>query len=246
MHDPIGQALRQGEAPEAPKASASPLVTGRYAMYFSGEECGGERWEIAESGDGYVIIGEQEMHAPHPLPSRQEYRAMLDTNWRPTGLDVIWTVGDRRLQAMHRAAERMWRVRIEYGGGTHEQQGDYPDGCEVEYTTHLFNMVILARRDFQVGGEHDFPVLRIGPPLMAVTPERMIYRCVEHGRHETPLGHFNARRYVVYLPSEGEESGYTFWADDDGFVLESYEGHDRSRPWMRLVEFESKQSRRRS
>ena len=125
---------------------------------------------------------------------------MLDTNWRPIGLDVIWTVGDRRLHAMHRAAERMWRVRIEYGGGTREQQGDYPEGCEVEYTTHLFNMVILARRDFQVGGEHDFPVLRIGPPLMAVTPARMLYRCVEVGTHDSPIGRVKAKRYVASLP----------------------------------------------
>ena len=235
MHDPVGQALR-----------ASPIVTGRYAMFFSGEECGGERWDIARSGEGFTITGEQEIHPPHPFPSRQEYRAMLDSRWRPVGLDVIWTVGERRLVALHRAEERTWRVRIEYGGQTREQQGDFPDVCEVEFTTHLFNSVILARRDFQVGGEHEFPVLRIGPPLMAVTPERMIYRCVERGVFETPLGRCDARRYVVYLPSEGEAEGYTFWADEEGFVLESYEGHDLSRPWMRLVEFHAMNSWRPS
>ena len=213
------------------------LVSGRYTMFHAGDECGGERWEIAAWGDGYAITGEQEIHAPHPFPSRQEYRAMLDSRWRPVGLDVIWTVASRRLVALHRADERTWRVRIDYGGKTREQHGDYPDLCEVEYTTHLFNAVILARRDFQVGGEHEFPVLRIGPPLMAVTPERMVYRCVERGAFRTPLGRFDAKRYRVYLPSEGEEQGYTFWADEDGFVLESYEGHDLGRPWMRLVEF---------
>jgi hypothetical protein len=216
---------------------AGPLVSGRYAMYWSGAECGGERWEIGASDDGYTITGDQEIHAPHPLPSRQEYRAILDRHWRPIGLDVIWTVGSRRLVALHRAIERTWRVQIDYAGQSREQHGDYPDVCEVEYTTHLFNAVILARRDFQVGGEHEFPVLRIGPPLMAVTPERMIYRCIERGSFETALGRFPAKRYVVYLPSEGEANGYTFWADEDGFVLESYEGHDDSRPWMRLVEF---------
>jgi len=130
----------------------------------------------------------------------------------------------------------MWRVRIEYGGQVRDQEGDFPDLCEVEYGTHLFNTVMLARRDFQIGGEHEFPVLRIGPPLMAVSPERMLYRCVERGSVETPFGAVAAKRYVVSLPPGPEEQGYSFWADEDGLVLESYEGPDRSRPWMRLVE----------
>ncbi len=224
MHDPLGTLL------------AEPLVTGRYALFFDGQECGAERWELARTRDGLVVTGEQEIETPHPFPNRQEYRATLTPEWRPTGLDVIWTVGSRRLVAMHRAEGGIWRVRIEYAGQTREQQGDFPESCEVEYTTHLFNAVILARRDFQVGGEHEFPVLRIGPPLMAVTPERMVYRCVERGVFHSPLGSFAAKCYVAYLTSQGESHGYSFWADDDGFVLESYEGHDRTRPWMRLVE----------
>jgi len=217
-------------------AIAAFVAAGRYVLYHDGQECGGERWEIARTADGYVIVGEQQMGPPHPLPNRQEYRATLTSDWRPAGLDVIWEVGERRLVAMHRADGATWRVRIEYGGQVREQQGDFPDICEIEFTTHLANLVILARRDFQVGGEHDFPVLRIGPPLMAVTPERMIYRCVDRGSVATAIGPRDAKRYVAYLPSDGEERGYTFWADDDGFVLESYEGHDPARPWMRLVE----------
>src|SRR4029453_1460974 len=108
--------------------------------------------------------------------------------------------------------------------------------AEVEIATMLSNVFLLTRRDFQVGGEHEFPVLRIGPPLMAVTPERMLVRCVEKGTFDTPRGPVRASRYVVSLPPRTEEEGYTFWADEDGFVLESYEGLDRSRPWMRLVE----------
>lgn len=223
---------------ELQSAPALDLVaSGRYALFFNGQECGSERWEIARGADGYTITGEQELLAPHPLPNRQQYRAMLSPEWRPTGLDMIWTVGERALTAMHRAADNMWRVRIDYEGQTREQEGDFPEYCEIEFTTHLANTVILARRDFQVGGEHDFPVLRIGPPLMAVTPERMVYRCIERGTVEVALGRREARCYVAFLPSEGEESGYTFWADEDGFVLESYEGHDRTRPWMKLIEF---------
>ena len=50
------------------------------------------------------------------------------------------------------------------------------------------------------------------------------------------FGAVAAKRYVVSLPPGPEEQGYSFWADEDGLVLESYEGPDRSRPWMRLVE----------
>jgi hypothetical protein len=155
---------------------------------------------------------------------------------RVTGLEVLWNVGPRLLRATHAADGPRWRARIDYEGQTREQEGDYPDACEVEYATHLFTTFILARRDFALGGEHEFPVLRIGPPLMAVSPERMLYRCVERGVFAGPAGGVGARRYVASLPPRGEDEGYTFWADDDGFVLESYEGLDLSRPWMRLVE----------
>ena len=72
---------------------------------------------------------------------------------------------------------------------------------------------------------------------MAVSPERLLYRCVESGSLETAFGTVTAKRYVVSVPPAPEEQGYSFWADDDGFVLESYDGPDRSRPWMKLVEF---------
>jgi hypothetical protein len=87
-----------------------------------------------------------------------------------------------------------------------------------------------------VGGEHEFPVLRVGPPLMAVTPDRMLYRCVEKGRFAAPSGEVPASRYVVSQPPRGEDDGYAFWADETGIVLESYDGLDPSRLWMRLVE----------
>ena len=221
----------------SPTVLAEPVASGRYAVFFEGRECGGERWEIVRTQDGYAITGEQETEPPHPFPNHLQYRVMLSPDWRPIGLDVIWAVGKRTLTAMHRAGDGVWRARIEYDGQTREQEGDFPEFCEVEFTSHLANLVILARRDFQVGGEHDFPVLRVGPPIMAVTPERMVYRCIERGRFATPLGDVDARCYIVFMPSEGEDAGYTFWADENGFVLESYEGHDRSRPWMRLVEF---------
>src|SRR6059036_2044177 len=133
---------------------AEPVAAGRYALFFDGQECGGERWQITRALDGFTITGEQQIDPPHPFPNRQEYRVMLTPEWRPAGLDVIWTVGDRRLVAMHRADGAVWRVRVDYGGQSREQHGDFPGVCEVEYTTHLTNAVILARRDFQVGGEH--------------------------------------------------------------------------------------------
>ena len=209
---------------------------GRYVLFHDGVECGEERWRIETVVGGLVATGTQEMTPPHPFPNRHDYRATLTRDWRITGLEVVWTVGPRVLRARHGADGAMWRVRIEYGGQVREQEGDFPPGCEVEYATHLFSTFILARRDFQVGGEHEFPVLRIGPPYMAVTPDRMLYRCEETGSFPGPAGPVSARRYLVSLPSRGAADGYSFWADEDGVVLESYEGLDRSRPWMRLVE----------
>jgi hypothetical protein len=219
-----------------PGRAATGAISGRYLLYHAGVECGEERWRIEGTDEGMAVLGEQETVPPHPFPSRHAYRATLTPRWRITGLEVLWLVGARELRATHVADGAMWRVRIEYGGQSRVQQGDFPDSCEVDFATHLFNTLILARRDFQEGGEHEFPVLRIGPPLMAVTPDRMLYRCVEAGEFAPPWGAVKAKRYVVSLPGQGDEQGYTFWADEDGFVLESYEGLDLGRPWMRLVE----------
>lgn len=231
MHDPIGQALRLGSR------SGGSGISGRYAIFFGGHECGSERWEMTAEGDGLVIRGEQETVAPHPMPSRHEYRALVGADGRLEGLDVIWTVAGNRLEATHRADGAQWRVRIDYGGQTREQHGDYPAFCEIEFPSQLFHFAILARRDFAVGGEHDFPVLRIGPPLMAVSPERMLVRCIASGTYLTPRGEVAAKRYVLSLPPRGEDEGYTFWADTDGLMLEAFEGASPERTWMRLVEY---------
>lgn len=219
-------------------AATQPAIAGRYALHSMGRECGSERWRLEVVPSGYVITGDQELVAPHPFPNRQEYRATLTREWRLTGLEIRWNVGDRMLVSTHQASDDLWRVRVEYADHVKEQEGDFPAMCEVEYGTHLFNTIILARRDFQLGGEHEFPVLRIGPPYMAVSPERMLYRCVERRPLTTPLGTFPAKRYVVSIPPAPESEGYTFWADEDGFVLESYEGLDATKPWMRLVEYQ--------
>ncbi|MBI3539284.1 MAG: putative glycolipid-binding domain-containing protein, partial [Candidatus Eisenbacteria bacterium] len=185
------------------RAQSGVLLAGRYVLFHGGIECGEERWRIEAQGDRLIVTGEQESVPPHPFPSRHEYRATLTREWRITGLEVLWTVGARVLRAVHATDGPMWRVRIEYGGEVREQHGDFPGIAEVEYATHLFNTFILARRDFTIGGEHEFPVLRIGPPLMAVTPDRMLYRCVERGRFATPMGVVQASRYVVSLPPRG-------------------------------------------
>lgn len=225
------------EAPSIlPGSGERAAIFGRYALYLAGQQCGEERWRLERGPTGTLITGAQELVAPHPFPSRQEYRATFTRAWRPTGLEILWHVGQRTLVSTHRADGERWRVRIEYAGHVKEQEGDFPEPCEVDYGTHLFNTVILARRDFEIGGHREFPVLRIGPPYMAVSPERMLYRCVEQTLFLAPFGVVPAKRYVVSLPPQGEEQGYSLWADEDGFVLESYEGHDPSRPWMRLIE----------
>ena len=196
-------------APGTPRVEPA-VLSGRYVLFHEGHECGRERWRIEATADGLVVSGEQEMVPPYPFPNRHEYRAALTHGWRLTGLEVLWTVGARVLRAIHAADGPLWRARIEYGGEVREQQGDFPEFCEVGYATPLFDTLILARRDFQAGGEHEFPMLRIGPPLMAVTPERARYRCVEVGAFVPPWGPVKAKRYIVSTPPRGEGEGYTY------------------------------------
>ena len=220
------------------RAVVSTLVAeGRYHVYFAGGQCGEERWRIEQVDDGYVATGEQVLMPPHPLPHRQEYRIALTPEWRVVSVDIRLSVGSRRLVATHRADGERWHGHIDVDGHTREQRGDYPPTCEVETPTHLANTFLLAKRDFALDGEHEFTVLRIGPPLMAVEPARMLCRCVEIGTFETPLGPVGAKRYVMSLPGEPGGESYAFWADQHGVVLESYEGTDATHPWMRLVEY---------
>ena len=74
---------------------AGPAAAGRYRIFFSGRECGEERWELSSAPGGFVVNGEQVLVSPHPFPSRQEYRATLTMEWRVTGLEILWTVGER-------------------------------------------------------------------------------------------------------------------------------------------------------
>lgn len=212
------------------------IRAGRYLIFTNGVECGEERWRLEAGDDGLVVTGAQETVAPHPFPNRLEYRATLTPEWRVTGVELRWTVGEHGIEAAHRADGGRWHARIRYGREAREQEGDYPAVCEVEIPTHLSATFVLARRAFEIGGEHEFPLLRIGPPLMAVSPERMLIRCVESGTIMSPRGPVVAKRYVVSLPPRSEADGYTFWADEDGVVLESYQGPEPEHPWMQLVE----------
>ncbi|HET7225436.1 MAG TPA: hypothetical protein VFK69_06935 [Candidatus Eisenbacteria bacterium] len=220
-----------------PELERGAAVTGRYAIFCDGRACGEERFEIHATPEGAVVTGEQVLEPPHPYPSRQEYRVTMTPDGRVTGLEIHWEVGGRLVHATHAAHGGRWHARIETGGVTREQEGDFPAAAEVEYPSHLATAFMLARYAFAEGGAHEFPVLRIGPPWMAVTPERMRLRGAEQGELLTRFGPVPARRWVVSLPPRGEDEGYSFWADEDGVVLESYEGHDVARPWMRLVEY---------
>jgi hypothetical protein len=206
------------------------VFSGRYTQFQGGIECGEERWVIEATPDELIARGEQVTTAPHPAPGRLEYRATLTHDWRLSGLEVNWRVGERELRALHAADGERWRARIDYAGHEKEQEGDYPAVCEVDFVTHLFSTFLLQRRDFSLGGEHEFPALLIGPG-------RMLYRCVERGVFRSPAGEVPARRFVVSRPPEPELEGFTFWADDDGVVLASYEGLDPVRPWMTLTAY---------
>jgi hypothetical protein len=97
----------------------------------------------------------------------------------------------------------------------------------------------LRRADegFVATGGRELPAPCVGPPGMAVTPKRMRYCCVEEGVRGLPDGPVKARRCIVSLPPRPETEGCAFRVDEDGFVLESCEGLDVSRSWMRLVEY---------
>ena len=86
-------------------------------------------------------------------------------------------------------------------------------------------------------------MLRVGPPLMAVTPDRMLYRCVREGRLRlAAAGRCLPGAVVVSLPAQGRAMGATSRSGPTrtGSCSNRTTGSIRSRPWMRLVEYRSR------
>ena len=220
-----------------PDGTATSLVAGVYELFHEGEPSGTERWHIGRAGHGLIAEGEQIWAPPFPYPNTQRYRVELSPDWRVSGLEIDWMVRDRHLRASHRAQGETWIGRIDHEGQARDQRGNYPYSAEVGYGSHLFNTFTLLRRGFGPGTDEEFPVLFIGPPLMAVTPDRQRYRFVERGEVQIPAGRFEAWRWLLTHPTRPGQSDYTFWTDHEGVVLESYEAPEPGRIWMRLVEY---------
>lgn len=211
---------------------------GRYTLFAAGVPCGSEAWRVESRGEhGSEASGLQETRAPHPFPSRTAWRAMLSPLQRVTSLEVDWHVGERHLRAVHRAAGDLWQVRVEHGGHTREQEGDYPAFCEVLFGSHVFHTLALGRYVWAEGAEHVFPALLIGPPWMAVEPGRQRIVCTGEASRVTPLGEIRCRRLEVHdLTSSA--TPYVMWVDHDDRVIESFEDLEGRQPWMRLEEWD--------
>jgi hypothetical protein len=220
-----------------PGADLVALAEGAYEVFHQGQPCGGERWRIVRSAGRLAAAGEIVMRAPFPYPSAQRYQVSLTADWRVLGLEIDWKVGLKELLAVHRAEGDRWKGRVTYDEQTREQEGNYPHGAEVDYGSPLFTTFTLLRRGFGPGTDEEFPVLSIGPPFMAVTPDRQRYRFAERGEVATPAGRFAAWRWLLTHPERPGDAGRTFWTDTRGVVVESYEDDAPGRVWMRLVEY---------
>lgn len=213
------------------------VAAGRYALFAGGIECGGEEWRIDLREPGFVAVAEQVTSPPHPFPSRQEWRATLSEEWRVESLEIVWSVGDRRVLARHAASGGRWHVRIDYAGHVREQQGDYPAACEIGFASPLFSTFALRHYVVEPGAMHAYPALFVGPPYMAVEPGHEQLRCDEASELETAFGRVRARR-VVSTRTPGDESAETtLWIDEHDIVLEAYDGPGRMHPWTKLLEY---------
>ncbi len=221
----------------AVSGAAPSRLAGRYAIHVAGRRCGDERWTLERTGGGEVATGEQVTRPPFPFPSTLEWRATLDRDRRLSGLEVLWRVGERTVAATHAADGPLWRVRIEAMGHVREQEGDYPARAHVVLGSHLFHTFAFRTLVLEPGAEHEFPMLAVGPPWMAVDPGRLVVRCTGSGTIATPMGPLPARRVEVVDPARGREEAFAAWIDTDDVVLASHEGEGDARPWMLLEEY---------
>lgn len=221
----------------SPTGAASLVAAGRYAIFHAGDECGEERWSIEPADDGGVLArGEQVLSAPHPLPSDLEWRARLSGAGRLLELEASWRVGTRSVRAEHRAGAERWHARIQSGGHTREQEGDFPPYAEVVFGSHVLHTILLRRYVLEPGAEHEFPALVIGPPFFGVEPARQRLVCTARETRLTPAGSFAARRIELSDPM-GAVVPFAAWLDEHDVVIESYEDTHSREPWMRLVEY---------
>ena len=218
-------------------ATIETSAEGLYRLHHGGAPSGTERWRIARAAEGWLAEGEQVWEAPFPYPNTQRYRVALSPQWRVMALDVEWVVRERVLRATHRVQDELWTGRVEVDGEAREQQGNYPYSAQVEFGSPLFNTFTLLGRGFGPGTDEEYPLLTIGPPMMAVTPGRQRCRFLERAERDTPAGRVEAWRWRITRPDQDSTTDYTFWSDREGIVLESSEHQDSDTPWMRLVEY---------
>lgn len=221
----------------APTGASALVAAGRYVIFHAGVEAGEERWSVEAAADGGVVArGDQLLSAPHPLPSELAWRARLSAHGRLVELEADWRVGTRSVRAEHRASAERWHARVQSGGHTREQEGDFPPYAEVVFGSHVLHTVLLRRYVLEPGAEHEFPALLIGPPFFGVEPARQRLVCTARETRRTPAGGFAARRIELSDPV-GAVVPFAAWIDDHDVILESYEDTHSREPWMRLVEY---------
>ena len=218
--------------------AAALAAAGRYAIFHSGVEAGEERWSVETSADGGAVArGEQVVVAPHPMPCELEWRARLSPLGRVTALEAAWRVGTRSVRAEHAAEGDVWRARIQYGGHTREQEGDFPGFAEVVFGSHVLHTVMLHRYVLAPGAEHEFPALVIGPPFFGAEPGRQRLVCTAAGPRPLLGGTVMSRR-IEWSDPHGAVPAFAAWVDEHDVLLESYEDTLSTEPWMRLVEYQ--------
>ena len=216
---------RRRIAHDAPRPTSSPAAT---RIFHPGEECGEERWrmEALRRRAGRAPASRSSV-APHPFPNRQEYRVTLTRGdgARPA-LEIALDGG--RAHAVAHASRRRARCGA-CGSSTAarsaSRRATSRTFCEVEYAhasvqhRHPGAPRLRGRRRARVPGAAHRPAVHGGVARSACcTAASRRGRSTPRSARSTRSATWSACR------RRGEDEGYTFWADEDGFVLESYEG----------------------
>jgi hypothetical protein len=188
-----------------------PPSSGRYAITREGEAVGEERFTITSSQGVWQVRGEIEL--AWPVEGKQGYELSLDTETREPIAFLVWLeiVGERQV-ASGRCDGEFVHIETENIMGRTESRVPYARGTMIDFSSPIFNAVVLGLLGTHLASDQSVPVRTIVLALPMLLPA-VVLETYQLAGHEGSL------RRVTVGQADGKARPTAMWVRDDGMPV---------------------------
>lgn len=212
-------------------------VSGRFTIDVNGRRAGEERWRLRRTVPGVEATATVEI--VRPVHARYQVALELDTNWRPSRLQVVSEGPDATRSGEYQFEGDRWRGKLEtQDGETQKWSGELGGDCVFDFGATIlhFNTMWMER---SAGSVCRMPAVLVGPDL---TPKEVVqeFRFIDTvpwtppGRDRT----LDALQQVIVTPTEGAPVYNHYWTLPNGVPVRSLVVTPDILFELELVEFE--------